>query len=128
MAKQSAAAVAAETATSSSGRTFKRPSGDLPQLDFIRPSKLTDNDAGKVLVEGLYLGPVANEMTKKNDFKFQLENGSQVIINGAGNLGYRMSNIATNTVVQVIYSGRNKIAKGPMAGKMSHGFSVLIAE
>ena len=121
MAKQSAAAA---TTTATPERNLKRVGGDLPSLSFIRPSKLTDADVGSTLVDGIFIGTVANEMTKKNDFKFQLEDGSQVIINGSGNLGYKMKDIALNSVVVVRYAGKNKIAKGPMAGKMSHGFEV----
>jgi hypothetical protein len=126
MASKSAAAAAQTTETQA--KKFVRPDGQGPSLNFIRPSKLTASDMDKVLVEGLYIGSVRNEMTDKDDFKFELEDGSQVLINGAGNLGYRMSKIPLNTLTQVIYKGRQEITSGPRKGKSSHNFDVLVAE
>jgi hypothetical protein len=62
------------------------------------------------------------------DYKFENDDGSITVINGAGNLGAQMAKVATNSIVTVEYRGKQKIKKGKMAGKEAHNFSVLTAE
>jgi hypothetical protein len=117
----------ANTITTDSGKTYKS-TGGASEIKFIRPSALTNDNKGEILVEGIYVGSVKNEMSGKDDQKFQLEDGSTAIINGAGNLGARLKDIPLNTAVLVRYGGRTKMKSGKFAGKEVHNFDVLVAE
>lgn len=117
----------ANTVTTESGKTYKSASANA-DIKFIRPSALTNDNKGDTLVEGIYIGPIKNEMTGKDDQKFMLEDGSTAIINGAGNLGARLKDIPANTAVLVQYEGRQKLKTGKFAGKEVHNFNVLVAE
>lgn len=111
-----------------SERVWKKPS-EGGEINFIRPSKLTEDDVGTALVEGVFLESVANHYDDtKRDFKFEREDGSKVIINQAGNLGYRMKAVNPGDFVQITYEGKQEIQNGKMKGRSAHNFSVLVAE
>ena len=97
-------------------------------IEFIRPKKLSDEGFEGVLFEGTYLESIPNKYDEnKNDFKFEKEGGDVVIINGAGNLGYRMKEVSPGDYCQVTYEGKKEITSGKYKGTPSHSFDVLIA-
>lgn len=114
----------------SAERVWKKPGSESgSNLEFIRPSKLTDEDVNKVLVEGLFIESLPNHFdNSKLDFKFEKEDGSAVILNGAGNLGYRMKSVSPGQLVQITYQGKQEIQNGKMKGRKAHNFDVLIGE
>lgn len=115
----------------SNGRTFKRvgnaaASNEKP-LRFIRPSDLSDEGTTGVILEGAYIGPVANNLEpSKSDYKFETDS-EIIILNGSGSLTYRMKDVTPGSLVQVVYNGKQKIKKGKMAGRDAHSFDVLVA-
>jgi hypothetical protein len=126
MAKQ-----ATNTEAGASKLKFKSADEGSANLGFISLNKL---NAGDIAVTGTYIGKVANPMTKKDDFKFEevdMEGnatGKTIIINGAGNLGYRMSSISLGELVQVVYLGKAAMTKGPFKGTLAHSVDVLRSE
>ena len=48
-----------------------------------------------------------------------------IVLNGAGNLGFKMKNVNAGDYVQISYNGKKEIAKGKMKGTMAHNFEVL---
>lgn len=119
-----------------SERVFKKPEGatEFKEITFIRPAELREKlEKGEIeagpIVEGTFLGSLENPHNENvTDYKFELENGSEVLINGAGNLKYKMSLVDVGDFIQVSYLGMQEIKKGKMAGKLSHNFEVLVAE
>lgn len=111
-------------------RVWKKPDGsESSSINFIRPSKLSGEDVGKVLVEGTFLESLPNHFDDtKSDFKFENEKGGSIIINGAGNLGYRMREVSPGQLVQIIYQGKQEIQTGKMKGRSAHNFDVLVGE
>jgi len=98
---------------------------DGPKIEFIRPSQLTDEDNGKLLVEGVFVESMVNSYNDKlHDYKFELEDGGAVVLNGAGNLGYQMNKVPIGTYVAITYLGKEEIKSGKMKGKLAHGFKV----
>lgn len=107
-------------------RTWKKPQ---PEIEFIRPSKLEEDKINTVLVEGTFLESIPNHYdNSKLDFKFETEDGKSVVINAAGNLGYRMKSINPGQYVRVTYEGKQEIASGKMKGKLAHNFDVEIGD
>lgn len=109
-------------------RVMKSVSGlDGAGITFVRPSKL--EGAQTIITEALYLGSTPNQFdAAKSDYKFENEDGSLVVINGAGNLNYAMKKVSVNSIVTVEYLGKQTIKKGPLKGKESHNFNVLVAQ
>lgn len=114
----------------SAERVWKKPGQEgESNIEFIRPSKLTAEDNDRVLVQGTFVEAMPNHFDEtKNDFKFEKEDGSVVIINGAGNLGYRMKAISPGQLVQVTYQGKQEIQNGKMKGRSAHNFEVMVGE
>jgi hypothetical protein len=112
----------------SAEKTWKKPEGEAT-IEFIRPSKLTEEDNGRVLVEGVFIETLPNHYDDtKVDYKIEKEDGSVAVINGAGNLGFRMKSISPGDLVQITYCGKQEISKGKFKGRQSHNFEVLIGE
>ena len=116
-------------------RNFSVPEGrDESGITFIRASKLAldleaIDETSLVVLEGTFESSSPNTMNEnRSDYKFTLEDGSLVVINGAGNLGYKMKFINAGDYAQIIYYGKKEIAKGPQAGRLAHDFEVLTAE
>jgi len=110
-------------------REFKRPGGESGAgIEFVRPSKLAEDDFKGVILEGTFLETLPNHYDEtKLDFKFEKEDGTTIVINGAGNLGFRMKSVSPGDFCQVSYDGKKEITKGKMKGKEAHNFDVLIA-
>lgn len=110
-----------------SERTFKPVKTD--SVEYIRASDLKKDGITGVIVEGTFLGTVPNNIDeKKDDFKIEKEDGTVVIVNGAGNLGFSMKAVDAGDFIQINYEGMQEIAKGPHKGRQSHNFTVLKAE
>jgi hypothetical protein len=108
-------------------REWKTPGAASSNLEFIRPSKLAAEEVTGVILEGTYLESTPNHYDEtKNDFKFEKEDGSVVIINGAGNLGYRMRSVSPGDFCQITYQGKKEIESGKMKGKSAHSFEVMV--
>lgn len=114
----------------STERVWKKPEEDVVgELEFIRPSKLGDEHVDKVLLEGTFIESIPNHFDNtKNDFKFEKLDGGTVILNGAGNLGYRMRSIDPGQIVQITYRGMQEIQNGKMKGRLAHNFDVLVGD
>lgn len=113
-------------------RNFVRPDGSVPaqkNVIFIRPSKLFEEGVEGKILEGTFVGTVPNHFDgEKNDYKFEGDDGSIIILNGAGNLDYRMNQVSVGDYCRVEYLGKKPIIKGKMKGKEAHAFEVLIAK
>ena len=107
-------------------KNFTLPEGrEESAITFVRASKL---DQGVVL-EGTFLESIPNQLNSdRSDYKFELEDGSISVVNGAGNLGYKMKFIDIGDYVQLMYNGKQVISKGDYKGKEAHNFEVLKAE
>lgn len=111
-------------------RVFKQVgsnSADGKPIRFIRPGELAESGTTGLILEGIYLGPVANEMTGKDDYKFETDD-ELVVINGNGSLRYKLNLINVGDLVQISYLGKEKLTKGAKAGKSAHSFNVAVAE
>ncbi len=112
----------------SAEKLWKKPEGDST-VTFIRPSKLQADGITGVIVEGTYVESIPNQYDEgKLDYKFEKEDGSIVIVNGGGNLGFKMSKIMIGDYVQLSYEGMKEIKNGKMKGRKSHTFSILVAD
>lgn len=106
-------------------KEWKKPGSDI---EFIRPSELAKEGRTGVLLEGTLIESMPNHYDEtKLDFKFEREDGTVVVVNGAGNLMYRMRNVSVGDFCRVEYQGLKVIESGKMKGKESHNFEVLIA-
>ena len=98
----------------------------LGSITFIRPAKLAEEKRTGVVVEGTFVESIPNQFDdKKSDYKFTDEKGGMIVLNGAGNLGFKMKNVNAGDFVQISYNGKKEISKGKMKGIMAHNFEVL---
>ena len=98
----------------------------LGSITFIRPSKLAEESRTGVILEGTFVESLPNQFdSNKLDYKFTDEKGGMIVLNGAGNLGFKMKNVNAGDYVQISYNGKKEIAKGKMKGTMAHNFEVL---
>ena len=120
-------------------RVFKKPQdaqGDtVSSIEFLRASELFNQteeglrDIGAPILEGTFVDSMPNKYNaQKLDFKFEKEDGTMIVLNGAGNLGHNMKLVNVGDYVQVIYNGKQEIKKGNYAGTLAHNFEVLTAE
>lgn len=114
-----------------SGVKFKKPEGseNLTPLTFINASALNKAGTTGVIAEGVLIGTMDNKYKPgKPSFKIEQSDGNVLVVDSAGNLGYRMKSIKQGQLVQITYNGMKEIKSGDMAGKLSHNFDVLVAE
>lgn len=112
----------------SAEREWKKPGKEGKSIEFVRPSQLAKDEFTGVIVEGTFIEALPNHYDEtKNDFKFEKEDGSIVVINAAGNLGYRMRDVNPGDFCRVEYLGKKEIESGKMKGKSAHSFEVLVA-
>jgi len=109
-------------------RNFKPvdANASLGSITFIRPSMLAEEGKSGVILEGTFVESLPNAFDKeKLDYKFSDESGGIIIINGAGNLNYKMKLVNAGDFVQISYNGKKEITKGKMKGIQAHNFEVL---
>jgi hypothetical protein len=93
-------------------------------VTFIRPSDLARNGTTGTILEGTYTGSVANNLNPdKDDYAFELEDGSKVIINGTDGLSRQMAQVQLGELVQIQYMGKVPTKNN----KTAHNFKVLRA-
>lgn len=109
-----------------SEKNFK-PAVEGKSLTFIKPSKLAEENVTGTILEGVFVAAIDNQMTGKQDYKFELADGNLVVLNGAGNLGYQMKSVTPGSLTRIDYLGKSVIKSGPREGKEAHGFKVMIA-
>jgi len=98
----------------------------LGSITFIRPSKLAEDGKTGIILEGTYVESLPNQFNKdKLDYKFTDEKGGMIVLNGTGNLGFKMKNVNAGDFVQISYNGKKEISKGKMKGTQAHNFEVL---
>jgi hypothetical protein len=120
-----------ETQQSAGKLKFKDLDGGAEGIKFVSLNKLS---VGDIAAQGEYIGEVQNPLTKKTDFKFEdvddngNKTGSTTIVNGAGNLGFRMKSVSLGSIVQVVYEGKSAMTKGPFKGTMTHNVKILGGE
>lgn len=119
-------------------RVFKKPEGSESLgtgIEFLRPKELDleiqegIREVGAAILEGTFIDSMPNKFNpSKLDFKFETEEGKVIILNGAGNLGFKMQLVNIGDYVQVLYSGKQEATSGTYAGTPMHQFDVLTAE
>jgi hypothetical protein len=91
-------------------RTFVRMTGLAPMTEFVGRFKgLEDNKFGgktAVLSHG----------------------GKETCIGASGNLKWQLEQVPVGATVKIVYKGKEKIKKGPMAGREANQFEVLVAD
>ena len=106
-------------------RKFKSVKPESTGITFIRAKKLNDDGVKGEILQGTFLEATPNPLDeRKSDYKFEKEDGSIAVINGAGNLGFSVKFVDCGEFVQVMYLGMQEIEKGPQKGRMAHNFSV----
>ncbi len=107
------------------------------KVKYVKAKELAEAGTTGVIAEGIYVGTTPNQFNDaKPNIKIEsLEVNADgerdvTIVNAAGNLNYRMADVAIGTPVQIHYLGTEKIKSTNKAinGKMSHQFKVLTAE
>jgi len=110
-------------------RVFKSLDGnEMPQITFIRPSKLAEDDFTGVVVEGEFIGTMPNKFNEdKPHFKIKKDDGSLVVLNSCGSVAKQMEKVKEGDYIQVSYNGQKKIEDGKLKGKIVHQFNILKA-
>lgn len=99
------------------------------ELNFVRPSKLTDADIGRTVAAGVYEGNLPNKFDDtKLDYKIRASNGDLTIVNSCGSIASQMAKIEVGTYVELLYKGKAPIKTGKMQGKPAHSFVVLMED
>ena len=87
---------------------------------YLRPSKFEELGLkGKVIVEGTFVGAINNDMTGKQDFKFETENGF-IVVNNTSHLQFLMGKTGPGAYCQLTYNGKEEYK-----GRSSHNFTLL---
>lgn len=88
--------------------------------NYLRPSQFEkDGLKGKVIIEGTFVGAVNNDMTGKQDFKFETEDGF-VVINNTAHFQFLMTKVSPGDFCQVTYNGMKEYK-----GRDCHNFTIL---
>jgi len=84
--------------------------------------KYSECDAGDELVVGWYIGTTDGKFGEQHNFI--TETGEHVVLNSAGQLDYFIkTHIQPEDFVKIIFKGKTKLEKGPMAGKEANAFA-----
>lgn len=84
--------------------------------------KYKECDVGQVLVEGTFRREFEGKFGTQ--YEFQKDDGEIVVLNGSGQLKYKMDFVKPNSKVKVVYDGEVTLTKGKMKGKSAHQFKV----
>lgn len=107
--------------------------GPQSNRTFIKLRELKDAEKDKgyykslskgETITGVYTGSAEN-IYKKQDYTIRQENGEEVVIASAGNLGSRMSQVPVGSYVEITYKGTNPLKTGPFKGTAAHNFEVM---
>jgi hypothetical protein len=115
-----------QTQTETTKLKFKK-NESLGGLTFVSAGDLNPGD---VAAQGQFDAIVANPKTKKNDYRIlQMDDegnltGTTLIVNGAGNLAFRMKDIQLGEIIQIEYVGKSAMKSGPFKGTLAHNFEV----
>lgn len=85
--------------------------------------KYKDMTPGQEILEGTFIREIAGKYGAQ--FEFEDKEGEIVVLNGAGQLKYKMGFVKENDKVKVIYEGEEILTSGNMKGKSAHQFTVL---
>ena len=100
---------------------------------FIRLRPLTAEEAATGSVKELKVGGVLagrlkntyeDDKYKKTNFVLSNEEGQDVIITTAGNLGAKMKEVSVGAYVEITYKGKSPMKSGPFKGTPAHNFVV----
>lgn len=94
-------------------------------LRYIRAKELKESGVTGLVVEGIFEGTIANEMSGKNDYKIREANGDLAIINNTASLSNQMGELELGAYVAIKYNGTTVIKNGPRKGKEAHQFNVF---
>ena len=85
--------------------------------------KFKECEIGEVLVDGEYHREIMGKYGIQYEF---LNNDGEIhVLNGSGQLKYKMDFIREGDKVQITYEGEIELTKGAMAGKSAHQFKIL---
>lgn len=87
--------------------------------------KYRECEVGDVLVEGVFLHELQGRYGVQ--YEFEDKSGDIHVLNGSGQLQYKMDFVKEGDKIKVIYDGEIDLTKGPMAGKTAHQFKLLRA-
>jgi len=85
--------------------------------------KFKDCEKGQVLVEGTFVREFEGKYGKQ--YEYMQDNGEVIVLNGSGQLKYKMDFVKEDSKVKVIYDGEIMLESGVMKGKMAHQFVVM---
>lgn len=85
--------------------------------------KFKETEPGTELVNGKFLREITGKYGAQ--FEFEQEDGNIVVLNGSGQLKYKMDFIQPNDRVKVVYEGEVVLDSGMMKGKTAHQFTVM---
>ena len=84
--------------------------------------KYRECDEGEVLVDGTYLREVMGKYGIQ--YEFEDKDGDIVVLNGSGQLKYKMDFVKEGDKVKIVYDGVTVLESGPMKGKDCHCFKL----
>jgi hypothetical protein len=85
--------------------------------------KYRDCEIGQLLVRGEYSREIMGKYGVQ--YEFLNEDGEIHVLNGSGQLKYKMDFIREGDMVEITYEGEIELTKGAMAGKSAHQFKIL---
>lgn len=90
--------------------------------------KAKDLKEGDIIVTGILISANANlNYPEKLDYRFKLEDGSEIVVNQSGNLKPQMDKVSLGSLCRITYGGMSTIQKGPRKGKLAHNYEVEVA-
>lgn len=85
--------------------------------------KFAECEIGEVLVEGEYHREIMGKYGIQ--YEFLNHDGEIHVLNGSGQLKYKMDFIREGDKVLITYEGSEVLTKGAMVGKSAHQFKIL---
>ena len=85
--------------------------------------KYRECEVGDVLVKGEYCREIMGKFGVQ--YEFLNEDGEIHVLNGSGQLKYKMDFIREGDKIQITYEGEVELTKGAMAGKSAHQFKIM---
>jgi hypothetical protein len=85
--------------------------------------KFKECEPGDVLVEGIYNKEFIGRYGVQYEFK--ADNGTFVVLNGSGQLRYKMEFVRPGDYVKIVYDGSTKLDSGNFKGQDCHQFKLF---